>query len=217
MGALDAVVLQGTPASQRLQDRRDVRRRRLARGPGRHPGAADLRGVGAGAADHRADHRCRLSGRARAVVDLRADAGGHRQDRRCSGGCIDHAPYRTETQLRHHRRARTGRAVSDRAALFPAEVRGCGRGNHGQIDRRTAICKSLRRQVQRLLRRGHPGRNPDPTGQDRCAQGDLAHLDPALCEQPEQPARDRQASLVLPISSKAACRKSATPCTSTCS
>ena len=50
----------------------------------------------------------------------------------------------------------------------------------GKIDRGPALREPERRKAKRLLRRWHPGRNPDAVVEDRRAESHLAHFDPEI-------------------------------------
>src|SRR4029077_3716805 len=67
-------------------------------------------------------------------------------------------------------------------------------GCAGKIDRSASLCKPERGQSERLLCRGHSGRNRDAAREDRGFESDLAHLNPAISEQARQSLRDREAA-----------------------
>src|SRR5882724_7152707 len=67
-------------------------------------------------------------------------------------------------------------------------------GDSGKINRCFAIRKPERRQSQRLLCRGHQGRDFDALIKDRRPEGDLAYIHAALQERAGKSARDCQAT-----------------------
>src|SRR5207253_8841539 len=64
----------------------------------------------------------------------------------------------------------------------------------GKEHRRLTLRKSQRRQSERLLCRGYPGRDSNALIQDSRSEGDLAYLNPAISKQAGESLRDRQAT-----------------------
>ena len=62
----------------------------------------------------------------------------------------------------------------------------------GKKHRCPAVPKPQRRQIERLLYRRYPGRNSDPTVEDRRAQGHFPQFHSEIQERAGQPARGRQ-------------------------
>ena len=130
--------------------------------------------------------------RARAGLGVRADAGRNQAHRGSRFRRIDHAPHWPKgdgiCRDRGSCRGRPARvSVSSQEKRAAAErsdaSRRNGRRHSAKEHRRPAVREFERRQGERVFRQRHSGRNPDPAGEDRGAESDLAHFDAAVPKQ----------------------------------